>query len=294
MASCIVPIPATPQPIISGTKDAAQSVHDTRIESLEKAKTALTSLIGATSNSVPLEALKNAANSGVSMSAYVQAAGAKAETEAEFNSESEWISDVRIPTNKVYGPTSAEKIKPVQMIVMHYTASPDTPLYPKLRAWASNDTMSSTHIVIARNPKLEPTAQMAPLSSRTFHAGRSTWRGVGGVNNKSIGVDMDNVGYLTKEGDKFYNAYGGLYKGPAPFLDGNGTYWEPYTDEAVKELLRIVALLVNAFPILKSPQDRIVGHSDVKSTKVDPGSAFPWQSVRATAASGRAINISEV
>lgn len=297
MASCVAIPPPPPAAIVSGTKESVSAVHTLRLEELEKAKDAITSLVASAAKGASVEALKSFSSAGVSISKYLEDTSTEAVTESSYTEQSEWICPVKMPTGKVYSSRNRPRqVKPVELVVMHYTAAGFRPMAPAIRSWAASSTQTSTHIVISRNPKLEPTIQMASLATRTFHTGGGgRWRGTGGINFRSIGVDMDNVGYLKKQGGVYYDAYGGRYTGPEPFLDGAGRYWEPYTDEATAELLNIVAQLVRIFPVLRSPEDRFVGHEQLEPTrKVDPGPAFPWGPVRQTAATGRAINISEV
>ena len=193
-----------------------------------------------------------------------------------------WVPGcVRVPTLKMY-PAISSKTRPVDLLLMHYTAGRDAPMLPRVRSWAEDGKrVSSTHIVVSRNPKLQPTVQLAPLEARTWHAGpKAVWRGSKGVNARSIGVDGDNLGYLHTNGGRFYDAYDRPYKGPKPFIDAHGVAWEPYTEECVIELCRVVKFIAEVYPVLRTDSDRVCGHEDVVSTKRDPGPAFPWEFVR--------------
>lgn len=182
----------------------------------------------------------------------------------------------RVPTRKAYFPPDS-RIHPVDAIVIHYTAGADVPLKPRVKTWAEqpievND--ASTHLVTSRRPIEQPTLQLAPLEARTWHAGGSIFNGVEGVNRFSIGVDFDNVGFLHKSGGTVLDAYGRTYHGPAPFVAEDGELWEPYTEEAVIEVCRIVLMIVDLCDTLHGRPDRITGHENIRSTKRDPGHAF--------------------
>lgn len=187
----------------------------------------------------------------------------------------------RVATKKAYFPPDS-RIMPLECVVIHYTAGAG-PLKPRVKAWAENPEVdSSTHLVISRTPQLEPTLQLAPLTARTWHAGQSAYKGKAGVNKFSLGLDLDNVGFLTKAGAGFVTWASRPYAGPAPFVDSSGRAWEPYTEEAILELCRCVLMLVDLFPILANAPERLTGHENVKRGKSDPGRAFDpfWPIVR--------------
>lgn len=186
------------------------------------------------------------------------------------------------------------RVKAVDLFLFHYTAGVDAPLIPRLQRWNSINGGSSTHFAVARRPAETPTVQLACLEDRTWHAGKSAvWRGVTGVNVRSIGIDADNVGYLHKERGKWFNAYGAEYRGPDPFVDASGRGWEPYPEAQTNELCRLVFRLAEVFPIVRTDTDRLLPHSAVVPTKADTGPAFPWQEIKA-AALGKLPNLIEV
>lgn len=191
----------------------------------------------------------------------------------------------RLFTNKKYRAGSI-KVKPLELLVYHYTAGPDRPMRPRVESWLKSDSQVSTHFMISRRPAQEPSLQLAALDERTWHAGGSTWNGRTGINSMSIGIDLDNVGYLTKRVGLWRDSYNNIYKGPAPYIDASGRAWEPYTDEAIVEACRITDLICEKFPQFRSEPDHLVGHEDIMSTKLDPGPAFPWKLIRDTAVSG--------
>lgn len=191
----------------------------------------------------------------------------------------DWICNNKILTPKKYS-SGDSRVKPVELLVVHYTAGPSRPMNPAIQSWCDGPSQSSTHLVISRNPAKEPTVQLASLRDRTWHAGGSTWRNKGNVNVKSIGLDMDNVGWLRKVSGTVRDSYGNVYRGPTPFVDAKGMLWEPYTDESIKELLKVITMLIDQFPILRAEEDRIIGHQNIMSTKTDPGPCFPWELVR--------------
>lgn len=196
----------------------------------------------------------------------------------------------RLPTVKGYFPPDS-RIKPVEFVLCHYTANYNgsRALYSRVRDWASDNRQSSTHILIARDPRKEPTLQMMPLEARSWHGGGKTsrWHGKT-VNERSLGVDADNGGYLVKRGSAYFYPTQDdkgepvfvSYHGPAPLTDTTGRLWEPYTDECVLEFCRVVLMLGDLHSHLRQQPDSLLGHQHVTPTKSDPGPAFPWEVIK--------------
>ena len=178
------------------------------------------------------------------------------------------------PTEKV----TRKNIEPVEGVVIHYTASPGPGPQPaRMFRWLdARKRKSSTHYIILRDGEV---IQAAGHDVRTWHAGGSRWRGRGSVNKRSLGIDLENVGRLyPREDGSFRDSYGGTYNGPRPVKKGK-TYWEPYTDEQMLALAKLVGDLVEDIPVLADPT-RWVGHEHIKKSKSDPGPAFPWDRLR--------------
>lgn len=172
------------------------------------------------------------------------------------------------------------RVKPVDLFLFHYSNGKPNPIRPRLQRWNSVRGGASTHFFTARNPALEPAIQLAPLEDRTWHAGKgATWRGIEGVNVRSIGIDADNLGPLTRIGKRLVDSYGDQYNGPAPFVASDGSLWEPYPEAQIAEVCRIVRILADMFPIVRTNVDHLLPHSAVKRGKIDTGPAFPWPEV---------------
>ena len=200
------------------------------------------------------------------------------------------MTPIRVPCSKVYR-ASDSRVRPVALAVMHWTASP--PKAPgasdetRMRAWlADTSRQTSTHLVILRDGRV---LQAADLTERTWHAGGSTWIAPNGVptksvNAQSIGVDLENVGYVKRapDGVGFLDGYGGRYQGDPP-VKADGMWWEPYTPAQLASLDAVVRWLAMEIPALLDPR-RWTGHSEIQPGKLDPGPLFPWESVRRTIA----------
>lgn len=203
----------------------------------------------------------------------------------------------------------------LDVVVVHFTATPWSARFPEQAgsdrarqlAWLRGEGReSSTHLDILRDGEL---LQGAPLEDRTWHCGGSVWVSPEGVqrtdvNRRAIGLDLDNVGRLYElaggvlvdsyERARIYTAPGAKapdYRRPAahavrsPFggpawQAPDGTWWEAYRAAQVRTLLQVVVALRGLFPRLADPR-RWVGHEHIRSTKSDPGPAFPWPFLQA-------------
>lgn len=135
-----------------------------------------------------------------------------------------------VPTKNVGG-----KITPI-FIVMHYDAASNA---TSAINWMTNPSSKvSAHLHISRDGVI---TQLAPFTTKCWHAGESTWKGYTGLNSYSIGIELQN--------------------------DGK----QPYTDKQLEVAEQVCRALVSAYAIKE-----IVGHSDIApKRKVDPGKLFP-------------------
>lgn len=103
----------------------------------------------------------------------------------------------------------------------------------------------SAHYVIEQDGEVHA---LVPEACRAWHAGVSFWRGVRGLNDRSIGIEIVNPGHEW---------------GYVPF--------PPAQMEAVAMLCRAI---LSRQPV---PQRNVVAHSDIApDRKQDPGELFPW------------------
>jgi N-acetyl-anhydromuramyl-L-alanine amidase AmpD len=191
----------------------------------------------------------------------------------------------RLTPNRYSRLFQFNRVHPIELVVYHYTAGG---FDGSLRWLTSKDSGVSAHFVIKKNG--EPW-QLAPLTDRTWHAGGQTskWRGKGQVNNRSIGIEIENWGKLELKGDKLLTHKGTEHKGNATVMP-NGDAWDAYTEEQIQALEALTKELAHSFPQLRAidglalgpPDGRLVGHQDVDpSRKIDPGPAFPWSRILA-------------
>lgn len=151
---------------------------------------------------------------------------------------------------------------------------------------------SSAQIVIDRDGLV---LQCVPLDRIAWHAGRSTWRGISGLNSHSIGIELANWGYL-KRTEAGWMSYGGRliadavlarHKNGNPDGSSNSIGWEPYPAVQFNVAVEAAKAIINAFPSIRE----IVGHDDIApDRKWDPGPAFDMDRFRSRVLSGRGIN----
>lgn len=161
-------------------------------------------------------------------------------------------------------------------LVYHFTAGRS--LQSSVDHLCNPQAKASAHLVLGRDGSI---VQLAPFNVVTWHAGISAWQGVKGLNQSSIGIEMDNAGQLKQIGDHFSAWFGGNYPPDQALLaahkNGGGVApWHIYTDIQIQRALELAELLVPFYRL----QD-VLGHDDIApGRKTDPGPAFPLASIR--------------
>ena len=170
-----------------------------------------------------------------------------------------------------------ERITP-KLIVVHYTAGGS--LDSSYRAL--DNAGLSAHILLGRDGEL---VQLVDFNRRAFHAGQSSWRGLGSLNSHSIGIEVCNYGWLLPRGDgNFVRAGQTPVFGPEEVIVAthkNGSPrqagWEIYPAEQLEVLRALCRRLLDEYPSIRE----IVGHDDISpGRKQDPGPAMPMASLQ--------------
>ncbi|HYP40636.1 MAG TPA: N-acetylmuramoyl-L-alanine amidase [Chloroflexia bacterium] len=162
-------------------------------------------------------------------------------------------------------------------LIMHYTAGRSA---AESIGWLTNPAaQASAHLVIARSGAI---TQLVPFDKVAWHAGASKWKGLVGMNNHSIGIELDNAGALSREGDHWRAWFGGNFSQndvleAAHKHGGPVRGWHTFTPEQIAVALE-VAMVLKAQYNLRD----VVGHDDIAPIrKIDPGPAFPMGSFQA-------------
>jgi len=125
------------------------------------------------------------------------------------------------------------------MVVLHYTAMADAAA--ALARLCDPAAEVSAHYLIARDGTCW---QMVDEGARAWHAGAGAWGGVGDVNSRAIGIELDN-------------------DGRTPF--------------AAALMDRLEPLLAGIMARWRIPPERVIGHACMApDRKQDPGPRFDW------------------
>jgi N-acetylmuramoyl-L-alanine amidase len=175
-----------------------------------------------------------------------------------------------VPTQNCSGTTD------LKYLVFHFTAGDGA---QNAVDWLCNPkAKASAHIVLGRDGSL---TQLVDFNVKAWHAGVSSWSGLTGMNQYSIGIEMDNAGRLTKVGSKFRSWFQKDY--PADEVvyakhkfESEPAYWHAYTAIQIERALELAQVLVSTYGLKD-----IIGHDDIApGRKSDPGPAFPLQNIR--------------
>lgn len=145
----------------------------------------------------------------------------------------------------------------VKVLVIHYTADDfDTSLA------TLTDKHVSSHYLIPATPPREGGKpliwQLVPERELAWHAGASFWRGASRINDTSIGIELENRGWIKVNGAKQF---------------------VPFNPPQIAVLTDLARDIIARYDI--KPQN-VVAHADIApQRKDDPGPLFPWQQLAA-------------
>jgi N-acetylmuramoyl-L-alanine amidase len=164
-----------------------------------------------------------------------------------------------------------------EYLIMHYTAGPSAEY--SIKWLTSKQAKASAHLVIGRDGSV---TQLVPFDTIAWHAGQSSWQDVEGLNNYSLGIEMDNAGYLTRaSGGKWCAWFGDAYPDDQVIevVHKHETIkrgWQLYTPEQLHLGLEVAQVLIEHYHLKD-----ILGHEDIApGRKTDPGPAFPLSNFR--------------
>ena len=138
-------------------------------------------------------------------------------------------------------PRSTKKIT---FLIFHYTGM--TSEKKAIQKLMSKNSKVSCHYFIKRNGEI---INMVPDKFIAWHAGKSCWKNHKNLNDKSIGIEIQNSGH-------------------------SGRY-ERFSIKQIKNLSFLVKILKKKYNIKSK---NFLGHSDIApNRKKDPGEKFPWK-----------------
>ena len=163
-------------------------------------------------------------------------------------------------------------------IVIHYTAGRSA---ASSAEWlARNDVRASAHVVIGQEGEIY---QIVPFSNIAWHAGESEYGGRRSFNNFSIGIELDNPGYLLRAGSQYVAPFGARYEAnqviEAKHRNESSTrFWHTYSQPQLEACEDLCWALMKEYPTI----NQILGHEEISpGRKQDPGPAFPLEKFRA-------------
>lgn len=171
-----------------------------------------------------------------------------------------------VPTPNMGGP-----IRP-RFLIVHYTAGTST---AGALSWLANPAArASAHLVVGREGAVH---QMVPFDRCAWHAGRSRWGEIVGLNRCSIGVELVNAGRLTRLGDgRWVSAFGQTIAEDDVLVathrrEAVPAGWQRFPPAQLEALAGVANAIRRAYAI-----EEMLGHDDIApGRKVDPGPAFP-------------------
>jgi N-acetylmuramoyl-L-alanine amidase len=176
----------------------------------------------------------------------------------------------------VNSPNGGSTVRPLYLI-MHYTAGTTA---SGAIAWFENPAAkASAHLVIDRDGAV---TQMRAFNRSTWHAGKSSWNELEGMNAFSLGIELVNAGKLKKtDAGEWVNWAGNRIPAAEVIVathkhETSPAGWHIYTPEQIATVTEVGLALHAAYGFLD-----VLGHEDISpGRKVDPGPAFPLLSIQ--------------
>lgn len=164
-----------------------------------------------------------------------------------------------------------------QFLVCHYTAGGSG--LDSANYLMKPESKASAPFVVERDGTVY---QISEIDLVNWHAGKSEWKGISGLNKYSVGIEFANLGFMKKVGGKWMTGASNFkseYKGTSGVIEAAHKNeptrvqgWEAYPEAQIVAGLELAAWLIVQFPTIKE----VVGHDDIApGRKSDPGPAFP-------------------
>jgi N-acetylmuramoyl-L-alanine amidase len=167
--------------------------------------------------------------------------------------------------------SAGRTIRP-RFLIFHYTV---IDFDETVRAFVEGAGQASAHLLVGRDGRV---VQFVDFDRRAWHAGESRWQDLNDLNTHSIGIEVENSGWLLRRANGRFECSRGRpvadddvvearHKNPAqPYR-----WWQAYTPPQLDVCADLAALLCREYGLVE-----VLGHDDVAPTrKADPGPAFP-------------------
>ena len=134
--------------------------------------------------------------------------------------------------------------KNINYLIFHYTGMVSEK--KALKRLANKNSKVSCHYFIKKDGTI---INMVPDKFIAWHAGKSCWKNHKNLNNKAIGIEIQNSGHFHK--------------------------YEDFSIKQIKSIVYLTKFLKKKYNIKSK---NFLGHSDIApNRKKDPGEKFPWQ-----------------
>jgi N-acetylmuramoyl-L-alanine amidase len=177
-------------------------------------------------------------------------------------------------------PNKGGTLQP-RFLVMHYTAGRSA---EGSADWLCNPlARASAHLVIGKDGRI---IQLLPFNVVAWHAGVSHWHDgrtrLQGLNQHSIGIELDNPGRLVRQGARWRSLFLGTVYDDVDVMEAvhknefRSAGWHIYPSDQLEVAFSVAASLVREYRL-----EDVIGHDDIApDRKSDPGPAFPMDSFR--------------
>lgn len=175
----------------------------------------------------------------------------------------------------VKSPNTGGKIDR-RYLVVHYTAGRNSE--SSVNWFTDPKSGASAHLVIGRDGAI---TQIVPFDTAAWHAGVSSWHGLNGLNEYSIGIELDNAGKLVRHGNKWRAWFGVDYEEDDVIVathknESDSAGWHLFTPVQLEVALETSLVIMRHYDL-----SDIIGHDEIApGRKSDPGPAFPMGSFR--------------
>lgn len=162
-------------------------------------------------------------------------------------------------------------------IIIHYTAGSSA---ESSANWLQRDEVkASAHVVIGKEGEIY---QLVPFDTVAWHAGESEYGGRKSFNQFSIGIELDNPGFLNAVGNEYISLFGTKY--PANEVikathrnETTPRFWHIFTEKQIAACEELCLALMAKYKSI----NQILGHEEIApGRKQDPGPAFPLDKFR--------------
>ena len=164
-----------------------------------------------------------------------------------------------------------------RFLVIHYTAG--SSFNGSLSHMTDKAAKAAAHLLIGRDGGI---AQLVPFNRVAWHAGLSSWQGLKGLNQHSIGIELDNAGPLESQGETWRAWFGRSYPDEEVVIarhknGGPQRGWHAYSEAQMTTALEAAAAICRHYGLAD-----VLGHEDIApERKTDPSPAFAMASFRA-------------